>query len=98
MKAAILIFALIASQAFAQDRLVMANEGGGEIVLTDRVCVVSGTTYERLREAYAYNSTGQMMTGCWVLRDGLIHAVWAGSNGAVKRVYKPQDFEQRWSQ
>ena len=73
----------ISSSAMA-DTWVMNNNGGGQIVLTDRLC----KGYKHLY--YAYTHTPQAyFDGCWALLDGKVHVVWEGKD---RRVYNLNDF------
>jgi hypothetical protein len=66
------------------DTWVMPNNGGGQVVLTDRLCQGYKTLY------YAYTYTPQMfLDGCWRLMDGKVHVVWEKSG---RRVYQMNDF------
>ena len=66
------------------DTWVMANNGGGQIVLTDRLCQGYKHVY------YAYTHTPQFyMDGCWALMDGKVHVVWENKQ---RRVYDMNDF------
>lgn len=79
-----LILAIISGMAQA-DTWVMPNNGGGQVVLTDRKC----KGYENLFQAYTY--TNQVyLDGCWNLIDGKVHVAWDKGNG--RRVYEINDF------
>lgn len=85
MKRLLLIAALAATPVMA-DSWVMPNQGGGQVVLTDRPC----PGYKNLSAAYTY--TGKIyIDGCWTIIDNKIHVVW---NGTDRRVYDISDFTQ----
>lgn len=68
----------------------MPNQSGGRIVLTDRMCIQNGKTYEKLNDAYAYDSNGTVISGCWFMQDNLVNIIWAKSGD--HKVYSPNDF------
>ena len=79
-----LILAIV-SQTVLADTWVMPNNGGGQVVLTDREC----KGHKGLYEAYTY--TNQVyMDGCWALIDGKVHVAWGKGQG--RRVYEMNDF------
>lgn len=83
MKKLLIALALVSGIAQA-DTWVMPNNGGGQIVLTDRKCVGYKTLY------YAYTYTNQAyFDGCWALIDGKVHVVWEKNQ---RRVYNMNDF------
>ena len=83
MKKLFLILAIVSNMAQA-DTWVMPNNGGGQVVLTDRLCQGYKTLY------YAYTYTTQMfLDGCWRLMDGKVHVVWEKGG---RRVYQMNDF------
>ena len=84
MKTIIAIAMTAISVNAAADSFHMRNDGGGEIVLTDRDC----KEYDRLFQAYSYTPKGYW-EGCWALIDGKVHVGWKG-NG--RRVYDINDF------
>ena len=80
----LLISLLLVSCSAMADTWVMNNNGGGQIVLTDRLCKGMKYTY------YAYTHTPQTFNdGCWALLDGKIHVVWDNNQ---RRVYNLNDF------
>lgn len=83
MKRLLLIAALAAAPAMA-DSWVMNNNGGGQIVLTDRGC----PGYKKLLEAYTYTGNAYI-EGCWTVIDNKVHVIW---NGKDRRVYDLSDF------
>jgi hypothetical protein len=83
MKKLFLILAIVSNMAQA-DTWVMPNQGGGQVVLTDRLC----QGYKNLYYAYTYTDR-VFLDGCWRLLDGKIHIVY--ENGE-KRVYEASDF------
>ena len=84
MKKLFLIIAIVSGVAQA-DTWVMANNGGGQIVLTDRKC----KGYPNLNEAYSYTNS-VYLDGCWTLIDGKVHIAWGHNQG--RRVYEINDF------
>jgi len=66
------------------DTWVMPNQGGGQIVLTDRKC----RGYKHLYYAYSHTPKAYFF-GCWTILDGKIHVVWEGKE---RRVYNLNDF------
>ena len=85
---------LMAGCAVAQDIFVMPNKGGGEIVLTGRVCKFESKTYDHLREAYSHFPDG-VLQGCWHIKDGMIEVIWNVRGNAERRMYNFNDFQQR---
>ncbi len=83
MKKLFLILAIVSNMAQA-DTWVMPNNGGGQIVITDRPC----QGYKSLYEAYTYSNSGYW-TGCWGLVDGKVHIAWHKGD---RRVYEMNDF------
>ena len=83
MKKLFLILALVSGVAQA-DTWVMPNNGGGQVVLTDRAC----KGYKNLYEAYTYTNS-VFLEGCWALVDGKVHVAW---NNQGRRVYEMNDF------
>ena len=69
MKKMLIALALVSCNAIA-DTWVMANQGGGQIVLTDRKC----QGYKALFYAYTYTDKA-FLDGCWALMDGKVHVV-----------------------
>ena len=84
MKKILLIAALISAPAMA-DSWVMPNQGGGQVVLTDRKC----QGYKELFYAYTYTDR-VFLDGCWTLLDGKVHIAWEKRQG--RRVYDISDF------
>ena len=91
-----LLFGLlfICNIAYAESWFI-ANEGGGEIVITSQVCKADGGKYPELRHAYSW--TGQLyQEGCWYLIDGNIHIVWVhNDNTRARRVYPIDAFTKK---
>ena len=81
-----LLAVLLAALSFSAnaDSWVLSNQGGGQIVITDRLC----KGYKNIYYAYTYTSRFYA-DGCWRLLDGKIHIVY--ENGE-KRVYEASDF------
>ena len=80
----LIALALVSCNAIA-DTWVMANQGGGQIVLTDRKC----QGYKALFCAYTYTDKA-FLDGCWALMDGKVHVVWEKMKG--RNVYEMNDF------
>ena len=80
----LLIGLLLVSGSVMADTWVMNNNGGGQIVLTDRVCKQSKALYE----AYTHTNQGYW-SGCWAIVDGKVHVVWENKD---RRVYELNDF------
>lgn len=85
MKRLLLIAALATTPVMA-DSWAMQNQGGGEIVITDRPC----PGYPKLLSAYNYVSSGKTAKGCWTVIDNMVHVIWE-SNGA-QYTYSLSDF------
>ncbi len=84
MKWIVAVLCAVSINAMA-DTWVMPNNGGGEVVLTDRLCQGYKNLY------YAYTYTPQLyLDGCWRLMDGKVHVVW--EKGGGRRVYEMNDF------
>jgi len=84
MKWIVAVLCAVSLNAMA-DTWVMPNNGGGQVVLTDRLC----KGYKNLYQAYTY--TNQVyIDGCWALVDGKVHVAWDKNNG--RRVYEMNDF------
>ena len=83
MKKLLICMLLISSSAMA-DTWVMPNQGGGQVVLTDRPC----KGYKSLFYAYTYTSRFYA-DACWALLDGKVHVVYEKGE---KRVYEMNDF------
>ena len=86
MKRLLIAVLAVLSLSANADTWVMANNGGGQIVLTDRLCQGYKYLY------YAYTHTPQAyLDGCWTLMDGKVHVVWEKNQ---HRVYEMNDFVQ----
>ncbi len=90
---AILLLAL-ASTAAAQSKGTMqsTNNAGGKIVLRASPCVIDGKTIDSAREAYTVSSKGDVIDGCWVYQDGMVHAWWLVGPDVIRRVYPGDTF------
>ena len=84
MKKLLICMLFISSSAMA-DTWVMPNQGGGQVVLTDRKC----QGYKSLFYAYTYTEN-VFLDGCWTLLDGKVHIAWDKRQG--RRVYNLNDF------
>ena len=78
------LFVLVSGSVMA-DTWVLQNNGGGQIVLTDRKCPGHPT----LNESYTYTNS-IYLNGCWAIMDGKVHVVW--DKGQGRRVYELNDF------
>lgn len=66
-----------------------SNTGGGRINLTDE----RGSCQESEWVAFAYNSEGNIATGCWTYSQGLVLVSWDMANGKdEKRIYEADSF------
>lgn len=75
--------------------LVMPNQGGGEITLTNRICKINGRTYDSLKLAYSWTRS-IYFEGCWALIDGNVHIQWSFDDGrSERRVYPVSSFSLR---
>lgn len=81
------LLAVLPTSCYAQT-LEAANDGGGKIVLTARVCPKE----KSLMRAHTYLKAGKTTEGCWSVLDGRVHVVWLPDSGPVKRVYEPDIF------
>jgi len=63
------------------------SNSGGKIVITSRACPDEA----KLRSGYAVGSGGRYQSFCWVLMDGMIHAVYKDGK---RYVYDPSNFER----
>ena len=80
----LLICMLFISSSVMADTWIMPNQGGGQVVLTDRKC----EKHKTLNQAYTYTNK-IYVSGCWALIDGRVHVVWDGNE---RRVYEVSDF------
>ena len=67
------IASLLAFNAQAAVIATSDNGGGGQIILTDAVCKVS----DKMRTMLGYNGEGEVMQGCWFVKDNQVIVVWA---------------------
>ena len=81
----LLICMLFVSSSVIADTWVMPNQGGGQVVLTDRKC----QGYKSLFYAYTYTEN-VFLDGCWTVLDNKVHVVWDKKQG--RRVYNLNDF------
>ena len=72
---------------------VMPNQGGGEITLTSRPCVINGKTIEGVKEAYTWSNSTAYAKACWAVVDGAVHVLYLDSN--KRMVYPIEDFRQK---
>lgn len=83
---AVILLALPA-QASEYEEMTLANDGGGEIVLTNLPC----KDRQSLLLAYTYTEGGNYESGCWTLLKDKVHVIW--KNG-VRRVYQGKYFQR----
>jgi hypothetical protein len=69
-----LVVALLSPAAHAF-KAKIRNNGGGDIVLTDRVCTVKNKDVA-LHVAVANHSSGLTIFGCWTVMDEKVYIVW----------------------
>ena len=84
MKKLLIALVLVSCNAMA-DTWVMANNGNGQIVITDRLC----QGYKHIFYAYSYSDRA-FLEGCWAVIDGKVHIEWNQKVG--RRVYEMNDF------
>lgn len=70
----IAIAALSCALSAQADSWSMANQAGGNIVLTDRPCSVKGSA--PLLESYSFAGDGTRLEGCWGAWDDMAQVVW----------------------
>ena len=86
-----LLIALMFPAVALADSWSLPNKGGGEIVITDRDCIVKGTNYSPLKSAFSH--TNEMyMDGCWYLEDGMVKIIWDMRGNPERRAYRIEDF------
>jgi len=85
MKTLIALMLMAASLNASADTWIAKSESGGDIVLTDRPC----QKYKTLRVAYARNTDGSTIEGCWTYMDHYVHVAYFIGE---KRVYDPALF------
>lgn len=88
-----LCVALHVTGAWADRVFVSPNQGGGEITLTSRPCIVRGTTIENAFEAYTWTPKAPYEKGCWSIVDGMVHILYLTSN--ERRVYSIESFREK---
>lgn len=69
------------------------NEGGGEIVITARPCVIDGRTFEHFREAYAWTPKVAKLKACWTVKDGNVVLVYL--DDGQERIYPFSGFKEK---
>ena len=84
MKRLLIAVLAVLSLSANADTWVMNNNGGGQIVLTDRKC----QGYKYLYYAYSHTPKAYF-DGCWAILDGKVHVSWEGNE---RRVYNLNDF------
>lgn len=92
MKHFIMMCLLTFSAYASADALIMDNQAGGKIVLTETVCYLEGG--EQFRTAYSWSrDPDQKIKGCWIHENGTIFILWEAPNGLVEKVYELRYFE-----
>lgn len=89
MKKTVAVILTTLSLGVSAEVWVAKNQGGGEIVLTNRN--VDCKRWPSLLDGYSYTSNG-VMKFCWALIDGLIHVAYEDN---TSRVYQPEMFTKR---
>jgi len=90
-----LIALLLIPSVAAAEAYSVPNQNGGEIVITDRPCVVNNKTIENLMEAYSWGK-GPMMKACWRVVDGDIHMIFLDDGDRMVypiRAFKKKEFK-----
>ena len=72
---------------------VMPNQGGGEITLTARPCVIRNETIKGLAEAYTWSPSTAYQKACWSIIDGSVHVLYLDSG--KRMVYDITDFREK---
>jgi hypothetical protein len=86
--------AVLMAPAIASAQIFAApNEGGGEIVITARPCVVDGRTFEHFREAYAWTPKVAKLKACWTVKDGNVVLVYL--DDGQERIYPFNGFKEK---
>ncbi len=89
-----LVFLLAAFPVVAAAQVFSAeNESGGEIVITDRPCIVKGEVFNGLKESYAWSPRIKKMPACWTFHDGNVVLVYL--NDGEERVYPISAFKEK---
>jgi hypothetical protein len=88
----VLVAALTAFSASAEDIAFVTNEAGGRVVITSYDCTVDGKSFKNLMRAYAVNKQGRRINGCYrvVESSETIHVVWESGD---EYTYDIKDFE-----
>jgi hypothetical protein len=92
-KIALILGLTLSVSAQAQQVFVLPNNGGGEIVITDRPCIVNNKNFEHFREGYSWTPTVAKMNACWTVRDGYVVFVYL-SDGE-ERIYPIERFREK---
>ena len=89
----LLMSILLTFSAYASaDALIMNNQAGGKIVLTDAVCHLEGG--EKFGLAYTWSSDSDLkIKGCWIHENGIIFVLWEGPSGMVEKTYELKNFK-----
>jgi hypothetical protein len=85
----LIVLALICTPAWGQT-FRFNNQGGGEVVLTNRWCKYNGKEYRPLLEVYSYDRSGETSQGCWEYVDNMIRIHWFTRSGLQTKIY-PSD-------
>jgi hypothetical protein len=73
--------------------MVTPNQGGGEIVITARPCIVDGKDYTHFREAYAWSPNASKAPACWRIEDGNVVLIYLRDGD--ERIYPIERFRER---
>lgn len=89
----LLMSILLTFSAYASaDALVMDNNAGGKIVLTNEICYLEGG--EKFKTAYTWTFDSELVfKGCWTHEKEYVFVLWEGPNGFVEQVYELRHFE-----
>lgn len=69
------------------------NNAGGEIVITDRPCIVKGENFNGLKEAYAWSPRVKKIPACWTFHDGNVVLVYL--HDGQERIYPISSFTEK---
>lgn len=86
------ILLTLSTSLYASDVFVQKNQGGGEIVITDKKCPI--TDSEPFRLAYSWVPESRVF-GCWILIDDIVVILWDLPDGATQKEYKARNFVRK---
>ena len=81
MMALALYAALLQSSRATAATWQLPNQAGGQIVLTDQVCLRRG--FDVLLQAYVYAEDGSAEVGRWAILGGLVHVSWSNASRSI---------------